>query len=95
MNEKASPSPTPPDRRLRPGLSVLDDSFAISKLAASDPVPEWSQRDGLVSVTRTLEELSIVCPERHVPSDIWAHRGWRCLEVSGPLDLDMVGVSPL
>jgi len=44
------------------------------------------------SITRTRDELSIVCNERDVPSGVKADRGWRALKVEGPLDLAMTGV---
>ena len=51
----------------------------------------WTSGD-FISVTRTPDELSIVCPEEIVPSETTAERGWRCLGIVGPLELDMVGV---
>lgn len=44
------------------------------------------------SVTRTANELSIVCEEAGVPGDVKHERGWRCLKLVGPLDLGLVGV---
>lgn len=45
-----------------------------------------------VSITRTRDELSIVCNERDVPSGVKADRGWRALKIEGPLDLALTGV---
>ena len=44
------------------------------------------------SVTRTPDELSIVCSEASVPPTARAQRGWRALEVQGPLDFSLTGV---
>jgi hypothetical protein len=49
-------------------------------------------RDGFFSVTRTGEELSVVCREVLVPEGIRAERGWRAIRVAGVLDLSEVGV---
>jgi hypothetical protein len=46
-----------------------------------------------VSITRTDEELSIICDEGAVPRDVRAERGWRCMKVLGPLPFEMVGVA--
>jgi hypothetical protein len=43
-------------------------------------------------VTRTPEELSVVCPEVDVPPETRAERGWIALHVVGPLPLTMTGV---
>ncbi len=73
-------------------LSVLHGDFAICRLAASSKIPDWAMSNPFFSVTRTMEELSIVCPSRAVPPDVRAERGWRCLKVRGPLAFDQVGV---
>jgi len=43
-------------------------------------------------VSRTPEELSIVCEEDHIPSGVHAERGFAGLKVVGPLDFSAVGV---
>lgn len=73
-------------------LDVLPERFAVVRLAADAAVPEWARGGALVSVTRTADELSIVCPEAAVPSDLPAQRGFRGLRVRGPLDFSAVGV---
>ena len=54
-------------------------------------MPAWATGP-FVSVTRTADELSVVCPEDVVPSEVRAERGWRCLRVAGTLDFSMAGV---
>jgi len=73
-------------------LSILPQRFAVCQLAPDEPVPAWLSRHHFWSVTRTVEELSIVAPEGSVPSDWNATRGWRALKILGPLDFDLVGV---
>jgi hypothetical protein len=73
-------------------LSVLPDRYAICRLAAGDPIPSWAQGGSFVSVTRTRDELSIVCPETQPPAGVAAQGGWRCLRVDGELDLALIGV---
>lgn len=43
-------------------------------------------------MTRTQDELSVVCEEETVPPQLEADRGWRLLGVQGPLEFSMVGV---
>jgi len=73
-------------------LIILAETFAISKLDKGTPVPNWASSGGWWSVTRTDDELSIVCPEAQVPADVIANRGWKCLKVVGPLDLALTGM---
>ena len=73
-------------------LTVLPDRYAICRLAATDPLPAWAQVGSFVSVTRTPNELSIVCPESQPPTGVASQGGWRCLRVDGELDLALIGV---
>jgi hypothetical protein len=74
------------------GLAVLPDRLAIHRMAADDPIPTWASGGGFVSITRTHDELSIVCHEAAAPDGVARQPGWRCLQVLGPLDLSLVGV---
>jgi hypothetical protein len=78
---------------LRPlDLSILPETFAISRLAPSAPVPGWAAGGELSSVTRTTNELSIVSRQDGVPEGVGASRGWRAVRVAGPLDFSLTGI---
>ena len=64
----------------------------MCRLGPEAPVPAWAASGPLVSVTRTAEELSVVCGEEEVPAGVRCERGWRCLRVQGPLALAEIGV---
>lgn len=69
-------------------LSLLPDVYVVCRLPAGSPIPGWGQHGAFVSITRTDDELSIVCPQAGVPEGIQAEAGWRCLKVEGPFELD-------
>ena len=73
-------------------LTTLPGRFAVCRLGADDAVPDWA-RGALVSITRTEDELSIICEESVVPEEVRAGRGWMCFKVLGPLPFEMVGVA--
>ena len=73
-------------------LAILDETFGICRLDPSASVPERVYQSSFFSITRTLDELSIVCNERHIPKEYCSSRGWRCLQVKGPLDLSETGI---
>ena len=75
----------PFELKLTPGI------FAVCRLAPEQDVPGWAVGE-IVSVTRTPEELSIVCSQDAVPDHISRESDWRCLRVVGPLEFSMVGV---
>jgi hypothetical protein len=72
-------------------LSLLADTFAVCKLAPKADIPGWASGD-FYALTRTADELSIVCPEKAVPEDVPHESSWRCLKVAGPLDFGLTGV---
>lgn len=76
--------------RLR--LEVFPQTLAVARLAADDSVPPWI-RGRFTSVTRTAEELSIVCDADAVPEDVRAEHGWRALRVAGPIAFETTGVA--
>ena len=75
-------------------LTSLPEPLAICRLAPTERVPSWALElhESFSSITRTREELSIVCPEEAVPPDVEAETGWRALVVPGPLPFEQTGV---
>jgi hypothetical protein len=73
-------------------LSLLPDPFAVCRLDAHAPIPGWAAARDFFSITRTCDELSIVCPQSDVPGEIKCERGWRCLKVEGQLDFALTGI---
>ena len=73
-------------------LSVFSDVFAVCRLPPDAALPTWAHADSFVSITRTRDELSIVCPQSHVPDGMQAETDWRCLKVEGPFALALTGV---
>jgi len=77
-------------------LSLLPETLAVCRLAPDASIPAWALQAGphqsFVSVTRTSEELSIVCARELVPAGTRAERGFRALKVAGPLDFSLTGV---
>lgn len=72
---------------LRPGeytvLKLAPDALVSAGLLASP---------GLVSVTRTPDELSLVCPTVYAPEADTAESGWRLLTVRGPFEFTLTGI---
>ena len=83
---------------MKPGqnFSVIPGTYAVCRLAAKAPLPAWAGK-AFTSITRTADELSIVCDERRLPPDLDGldlriARGWALLKLHGPFPLDVVGV---
>lgn len=72
-------------------LDLLPGEYSVWRLAAGAPLPSI-ETGGILSVTRTPAELSIVSLSSEVSPDAKAESGWRCLKVQGPLAFEMTGV---
>src|SRR3954463_8223475 len=75
-------------------LSPLPGTLSVCRLRASDRVASWALElhEGFVSITRTPDELSIVCPQEEVPPDTEVEEDWRALVLPGPIPFEMTGV---
>lgn len=73
-------------------LQLRPDNLAVCRLEPDGLVPDWATQGSFYSVTRTLDEVSVVCPERAVPEGTKAECGWRILKIEGPLDFATTGV---
>lgn len=73
-------------------LSVLPEQFVIVRLPREAALPTWATQGELFSVTRTADELSLVCAARYVPENLRGQGRWRALKVHGPFALTEVGV---
>ncbi len=73
-------------------LIVLPQRFAVCRLSGDAPIPSWAADQGFFSITRTADELSVVCCQDSVPEGIPCERGWRCLRVAGTMPFSTVGV---
>jgi hypothetical protein len=66
--------------------------YAVCRLAPDSAVPAWADGAGFSSVTRTADELSVVCLAAHVPAGVKHEAGWRLLQLVGPFDFGAVGI---
>ncbi|HEY7096337.1 MAG TPA: ACT domain-containing protein [Terriglobales bacterium] len=71
-------------------FSRIPGEFAVCQLPSDANLPAWAQP--FFSVTRTIDELSIVCLAQQVPIDVKSERGWACFKLEGPFPFTMTGV---
>jgi hypothetical protein len=72
----------------------LPGPYAIIRLAPNAPIPDWATKGAFTSITRTAEELSVVCPMESIPTDTEIDKGprWICLKLEGPFPFSQTGV---
>ena len=76
----------------RLNLTVVDGTFAVCRLGADATIPPWATASSFFSISRTADELSVVCRQDDVPEGVVGERGWRCLRVAGTIPFSVVGV---
>jgi hypothetical protein len=70
----------------------LPGAYAIVRLAPDAIVPVWATKGEFSSITRTPDELSIVCPADNLPRDVDSQHHWICLKLEGPFPFSLTGV---
>ena len=74
-------------RKARLTLEVSSSNsldLAVIRLPPSSSIPSWALDSAFFSITKTQDELSIVCLESKIPqgSDFKIERGWRSFVTS-------------
>ena len=73
-------------------LSVLCETFTIHKLSPDASIPEEILKSNYYSVSKTENELSLVCSEVFEVQSLQSSKGWECIKVAGPLDFNLTGI---
>ena len=70
----------------------LHGAYVVLRFPPDTEIPAWVEKVEFTSVTRTGEELSIVCPLENVPDEIASGPRWICLKLQGPFPFSQTGV---
>jgi hypothetical protein len=73
-------------------LKQLPGLYAISRLEPGDAIPGWADGPGFVSITRTDDELSIVCLQDRVPDAVRQDSDWAAFKFEGPFAFGETGI---
>lgn len=74
-------------------FSILPQNFAIAQLDPNADLPSTVLASpGFISITRTADELSIVCAEDVAVGLARVDNAWRAIKVQGPFAFDQTGV---
>ena len=73
-------------------MKLLKEKYGVCRLEVKDSTPDWAITGEFYSITKTSDELSILCSEGNIPSGVKCERDWRILKVEGPLDFSLVGI---
>jgi hypothetical protein len=70
----------------------IPGAFSVCRLLPEAAIPDWALGGPFISITRSADELSIVCLTENVPNDVKAERNWCCFQLEGPLPFMEAGI---
>ncbi|ENZ01854.1 ACT domain-containing protein [Clostridium thermobutyricum] len=73
-------------------LTLLKEKYCVCRLNKDDEIPSWVLKGEFYSITRTEDELSIVCVQDNLKSKIKCEKNWKILKIDGPLDFSLIGI---
>lgn len=74
-------------------LKVIEGHFSVCRLNADSPFPDWALLSSFYSISKSADELSVVCESKYVSDkDIKEESGWSLIKVIGPLDFSLTGI---
>jgi uncharacterized protein len=79
-------------RHMGQQLSFLEETFAICRLNPTSPLADWMTGEEFTSITRTKNELSVMCPQKNVPAGVESGKGFRCIKIEGSTELTSTGI---
>jgi len=73
-------------------MKLIKEKYGVCRINPNELIPEWAQNSDFFSITKTCDELSIVCSQDAIPNDIKCEKDWKILKIEGPLDFSLVGI---
>jgi uncharacterized protein len=74
-------------------IQLLAQGYSLCTLNACHPIPAWVASSYFYSITKTNDELSIVCQSNVVPTLVQQDAGWRIIQIAAVLDLTLTGIT--
>ncbi len=73
-------------------LKLLKGKYSVCRINKDDEIPKWIFNEEFFSITKTEDELSIVCLQDKIKDDVLCERNWKILKIEGPLDFSLIGI---
>jgi uncharacterized protein len=73
-------------------ISEIAGDYAVCRGAADAKIDPKLLAAAFTSITRTAEELSIICPTNVAPPGFRQEPGWQLLKIEGPFEFSEIGI---
>ena len=91
LTDRESESRAPrPKHQLK--FRQLPGFYTIIRLAPGATIPNWVTKGDFTSITRTVDELSVVCSMENLPAGLASQPRWTCLKLEGPFAFSQTGI---
>ena len=75
-----------------PKLLILKGKFAICRFNHNSSLPSWVNQGDFYSITKSKDEISVVCNQENVKGVKRVEKNWKVLKIEGPLDFSLIGI---
>lgn len=72
---------------------TLKGEYSLCRLDANASIPSWIYDSDFYTISKSPEELSIVCESKYVPGNIQQNSNWKLLKIDAVLDLSLTGIT--
>jgi len=73
-------------------LSILENRFTVHRFPPDHEIPNHVYGSKFYSISRTEDELSVVCDSSTQMNSEKSEPGWSCIKIAGVLDFSLTGV---
>ena len=73
-------------------LGILEGLFTIHRFSPKSKMPDKVYQGQFYSISKTDEELSVVCPSFVSLNSEKSEENWACIKVLGPLNFSLTGI---
>jgi uncharacterized protein len=72
---------------------VLEGSYSLCRLLADEAIPSWIFASPFYTISKSPQELFIVCESKYVPGNTQQSNGWKLLKIDAVLELSITGIT--
>ena len=73
-------------------LNILQGSYTIHRFSPNYEIPDQVYESEFYSISRSTEELSVVCSSSILLYSKKSEAAWSCIKVVGPLEFSLTGI---
>lgn len=73
-------------------IKILNEQFTIHRFPENDPIPGKVYKSTFYHISRTDDELSIVCDSKIQLDSPRSESDWSCLKLAGPFEFTQTGI---